>query len=80
MQSRIGCASRRRRANKFQRGQRWTRGDLLRLQIMLNAGYGLADIGRLISRSVDSIVSRESDLAMRLPQRRPDPAGRSPRA
>lgn len=51
-------------------GRRWTRDDLLRLQVMLNAGYGVHDIDMLLSRAIESFVLRETVETIRLPERR----------
>ena len=57
-------------------GRRWTRDDLLRLHVMLNAGYRVSEIHMLLSRSIESFVTRETGDPIRLPARRP-PASRS---
>lgn len=76
MHSRGMRAARRSCWSQDNRGQRWTRDDLMRLQVMLNAGYRPRDIARVLNRTIDSIVAKATRENIHLPQRRSDVSGR----
>jgi hypothetical protein len=57
-------------------GQRWTREDLIKLQVMLNAGYRPRDIAVVLNRSIESIVAKANRERIHLPQRRSSTSGR----
>jgi hypothetical protein len=70
----------RRNRSQSEWGRRWTKDELLRLHVMLNAGYDCADIGMLLSRAIESFVVRAEPGATQVPERRPQTsrsAGRS---
>lgn len=76
MQGREARAERRSCWSQANRGQRWTREDLLRLQVMLNAGYRPRDIAMVLNRSIESIVAKATRERIALPQRRSKVSGR----